>query len=105
MEIKTFLKYWNESVFLFDVVITERERKQSKTVAKGRAIVNSRPKRNGQYAGHCCLIGDHCSSNEIRRLVVRDCVKKAIFFENYIFNTNKLSPSDSMIYIKVDNQQ
>ena len=102
MEVKTLLMYWEGSTFLFDVNITEKERKHENVVAKGRALVSTKKRNNGKYAGHCCLIGEEQYTDEhIRKQVVWACVKRAILLQRYVIIEGRTSQED-MIYVNTD---
>lgn len=105
MEIKTLLRYWNGNAFLFDVKITEKEKKRDKVVAEGRALVSTKKKGvNGKYAGHCCLVGeDAYTEKNCRRHVVGACVKRARLLQSNVINddANEQTSMD-MIYVSTD---
>ena len=102
MEVKTLLRHWTGNTFLFDVKVIGEGKKSINVLAEGRAIVSTKKRDNGKYAGHCCLIGEEQYTDEhIRKQVVWACVKRAILLQRNVIIEGQTLQTD-MIYVNTD---
>ena len=92
MEVKTLLLHWDGDSFLFDVKIVEKEKRQDKVKAEGRALVRTQ-KVNGKYCGHCCVLGnDEYTTEDCKRKVVMSCIKRAKLLKEEVIEASSKTP-------------
>ncbi len=96
MDVKTLLLHWDGDSFLFDVKIVEKEKRQDKVKAEGRALVRAQ-KVNGKYCGHCCIFGDNdYTTEDFKRKVVVCCIKRAKLLKEGVIEASSKTPEQQL---------